>query len=172
MKNRAEYDALVTRVRSHYGPSVEVGGPNSHDINNLHRLAAQAELDKAKDRETKPIAEAGTRLHRTRERVQRAWRIVTEGQAKLATNPRLHSINGMSAEMLEPIEMPKWSGRASTVAEYDVANAEAAEIATEMETRASKITSYLSTWERSSMGEQNRSLILALADRLDRLEAQ
>jgi hypothetical protein len=39
-----------------------------------------------------------------------------------------------------------------------------------METRPSKITSYVSVWESSSMEEQNRSLILALAERLDRLE--
>jgi hypothetical protein len=49
---------------------------------------------------------------------------------------------------------------------------EAAEIATEMETRASKIISYVNDWEHSSTEEQNRSLILALDDRLDRLEAK
>jgi hypothetical protein len=30
----------------------------------------------------------------------------------------------------------------------------------------------LHTWERSTMEEQNRSLILALADRLDRMETK
>jgi len=68
--------------------------------------------------------------------------------------------------------MPKWSHRtASTVAEYDELNQEAAALATELETRVSKIRSYVSDWERLSPQEQNRSLIL-LADRLDRLEAR
>jgi hypothetical protein len=50
--------------------------------------------------------------------------------------------------MIEPVELPKWSGRApAKVAEYDAANAETAEIATEMETRASKIISYVNDWE-------------------------
>jgi len=75
--------------------------------------------------------------------------------------------------MIEPVELPKWSGRApAKVAEYDAANAETAEIATEMETRASKIISYVNDWEHSSTEEQNRLLILALSDRLDRLEAK
>jgi hypothetical protein len=58
-------------------------------------------------------------------------------------------------------------GPPAKVAEYDAANAETAEIATEMETRASKIISYVNDWEHSSTEEQNRLLILALADRLD-----
>ena len=136
-------------------------------------LAAQADLDQASERLSRPLTEAGTRLHKTRERVHRAWRTITEGQAILAKNRRVHSINGVTAEMLELIELPNWEGKTpATVGEYDAANAEAAEIATEMETRASKITSYVNEWERSSMEQQNRSLILALADRLDRLEAK
>jgi hypothetical protein len=85
----------------------------------------------------------------------------------------VHAINGVTAEMIEPVELPKWTGGApAKVAEYDAANAKAAEIATEMETRASKIISYVNDWEHSSTEKQNRSLILALADRLDRLEAK
>jgi hypothetical protein len=136
-------------------------------------LAAQADLDQASERLSRPLTEAGTRLHHTRARVQRAWRTVTEGQATLAKNRRVHAINGVTAEMIEPVELPKWSGRApAKVAEYDAANAETAGIATEMETRASKIISYVNDWEHSSTEEQNRLLILALADRLDRLEAK
>jgi len=58
-----------------------------------------------------------------------------------------------------------------SVAEYDAANVEAAELATELEARASKMVSYVGEWERSTPEQQNRSMILALADRLDRLES-
>jgi hypothetical protein len=68
--------------------------------------------------------------------------------------------------------MPRWDSKhLATVAEYDAANAEAAEVATRLETQASKMLSYVSGWE-SSIEQQNRSMILALADRLDRLEAK
>ena len=45
-------------------------------------------------------------------------------------------------------------------------------MATELERQAAKITSYVRGWDTASMAEQNRSLILALADRLDRMEAK
>jgi hypothetical protein len=111
-------------------------------------------------------------LHKTRERVHRAWRTITDGQATLAKNRRLHVINGAPAEFSEPIEIPKWPNNLSTVENYDAANVEASILATEFETRAHKISSYLSTWERSTMDEQSRALILALADRLDRMETK
>jgi hypothetical protein len=44
-------------------------------------------------------------------------------------------------------------------------------LATELEARASKMVSYVGEWERSTPEQQNRSMILALADRLDRLES-
>jgi hypothetical protein len=40
------------------------------------------------------------------------------------------------------------------------------------ERRAAKIGNHVRTWDTASMAEQNRSLILALADRLDRLEGK
>jgi cell division protein FtsL len=166
---KTEYEAMVSRVRKHYGPSVEIGGFISHDIIKLQRLAAQADQDQANDRASRPLVEAGTRLHKTRDRAQKAWQKISDGQATLAKNRRVHEINGVAAEMLERIDMPKWPDRApATVDEYDAANAEAAEIATEMETRASKVQSYVNQWECSSTEQQNRALILALADRLER----
>jgi hypothetical protein len=170
---KPEYDAMVARVRKHYGPSVEIGGFISGDIIRLQKLSAQADLDQAKERDARPITEAATRLHHTRRRVHRAWQTITDGQATLAKNPRVHGINGVAAELLEPVEMPRWPTKGpATVADYDAANAEAAEMATEMEARASKMLGYVNQWERSTMEEQNRSLILALADRLDRMEAR
>ncbi|MEH2565671.1 hypothetical protein [Bradyrhizobium sp. AZCC 2289] len=171
---KREYEAMVARVRQHYGPSIEIGGFNSHDIIQLQKRAAQAETDQAAARAAQPISEAATRLHHTRQRAHRAWQTITEGQATLAKNRRLHAINGVDAELLDPIGMPKWDKDKSpaTVADYDAANAEAAELATELEARANKMLSYVSEWERSTPEQQNRSMILALADRLDRLETK
>jgi hypothetical protein len=41
-----------------------------------------------------------------------------------------------------------------------------------MERRAGKISSYVRTWDTAGMAEQNRSLILALAERIERLEGK
>jgi hypothetical protein len=68
------------------------------------------------------------------------------------------------------VEMPAWGSTGSTVEARDAANAEASALAAEWETRALKIRSYVSTWERATAEQQNRMLILALAERLDRLE--
>jgi len=171
LMQKPDYELMVARVRKHYGASVEVGGFNSHDIAQLQKKAAQADLDQARERESRPIVEAGTRLHHTRQRVQKAWRTIADGQATLTQSRRLHVINGIDPELLEPVVMPKWdtSELLATVADYDAANTEAAELATKLETQASKLRVYLSEWERSTPEQQNRSLILALADRLDRL---
>ena len=171
LMQKQAYEEMVAKVRRHYGGSVEVGGFISADIIRLQKLSAQADLDQANERERQPIIEAGTRLRNTRERALKAWRIIADGQATLAQSRRLHVINGIDPELLEPVTMPKWdTGKVlSTVADYDAANTEAAQLATELETQASKMRHYLSAWERSTPEQQNRSLILALADRLDRL---
>ena len=171
LMQKQAYEEMVAKVRKHYGGSVEIGGFISADIIRLQKLSAQADLDQANERERQPIIEAGTRLHHTRQRALKAWRIIADGQATLAQSRRLHVINGIDPELLEPVTMPKWdTGKVlSTVADYDAANTEAAQLATELETQASKMRHYLSAWERSTPEQQNRSLILALADRLDRL---
>jgi hypothetical protein len=168
---KVEYAALVDRVRKHYGPGVEIGGYNSYDRNKLQKLAAQADIDQANERARQPIVEAGTRLHHTRQRVHKAWGKIIEGQETIAKNQRVHRTNGAPVECFVIVDLPKWQGPAlATVEDYDAANAEASVTATEFETRAQKISGYVNVWERSTMDEQNRSLILALADRLDRME--
>jgi hypothetical protein len=173
---KAEYEAMVARVRKHCGPSVEIGGFNSHDILKLQKFAAMVETEQANKRASQPVTEAATRLHHTKERIYKAWRKIIEGQETIGKNQRLHRINGAPIECWEevelPHEMPEWQGGFSSVEDYDAANAEASVAATEFETRAQKISGYVNTWERSAMDEQNRSLILALADRLDRMEAK
>jgi len=166
---KVEYDALVSRVRKHFGPSVEIGGYNSHDLIRLRKLDAQADTDQAHERSTRPVTEAATRLHHTRERIHKAWCKIRDGQATVAKNQRVHRINGAPIECFEEVELPQWQGPTlSTVEDYDEANADASVTATEFETSAQKISGYVNTWERSTMDEQNRSLILALANRLDR----
>jgi hypothetical protein len=57
-----------------------------------------------------------------------------------------------------------------TLEEYDSSTAEISELATELEAKAGNLRSYVSQWECSTPDQRNLSLILALAERLDRLE--
>jgi hypothetical protein len=170
-RDKAEYDALVARVRNHFGSAVEVGGFNSHDVLKLRNLDAKREADEARAAEARPLNEAAGRLQRTYQRSMTAWGAIKEKQEYLSKSRRLHILNGISPALLEPMEQPNPMGSFPTVEAYDAANAEASVLATELETRAQKITSYVSVWERSTPDQRNLSLILALADRLDRLEA-
>jgi hypothetical protein len=81
LMQKQAYEEMVAKVRKHYGGSVEIGGVNSYDIAQLQKKAAQADVDQARERERQPIVEAGTRLHHTRQRAQKAWRMIADGQA-------------------------------------------------------------------------------------------
>jgi hypothetical protein len=169
-KDKAEYDALVARVRKNCGSGVEIGGYNSHDLIKLRQLDAQWQAEEARAAAARPLTEAAGRLHQTYQRSMKAWGIIREKQEYLAKNRRLHFLNGISPALLEPVEQPAPAESFRTADEYDAANAEASIVATEMETRAQKITSYVNEWERSTPDQRNLSLILALADRVAALE--
>ena len=74
--------------------------------------------------------------------------------------------------MLEHVEIPQWPTGLRTVDDHEAAIVDASALATELERRAAKVGSYVRSWDTASIAEQNRSLILALADRLDRLEGK
>ena len=166
----AQYDALVAKVRPHY-PN-EIGGRNHNDILRLRTLAAKIDQEEVEERSGRPLIEAATRHHHVKERIHTAKRKIDDAQASIAKSRTLHLINGVSADMLEHVEMPEWPTGLRTIEDYEAAIAEASVLATELERRAGKIANYVRTWDIAGMAEQNRSLILALAERLDRLEGK
>jgi len=161
-----EYYAMVDRVRKHFGGAVEIGGYNSHDLNKLRKLDQQREADEARARTERPVTEALTRLHHTRQRVHRGRQKIGEAQEALFKDQRVHEINGAPADFFEKIEVPTWGEHGSTVEEIDALNEETAMLATKWEARAGKIVGYANSWARMTADERNRSLILALAERL------
>jgi hypothetical protein len=169
-KDKAEYDALVARVRKHCGSGVEIGGYNSHDLIKLRQLDARCQAEEARAAEARPLNEAATRLQRSWQRCMAAWAVIRDKQEYLGKNRRLHILNGISPALLEPVEQPGPMGSFSTVEAYDAANAEASVLATEMETRAQKITSRVSVWEQSTPDQRNLSIILVLSARIEALE--
>ncbi|SDJ61279.1 MULTISPECIES: hypothetical protein [Bradyrhizobium] len=169
-REKNEYDAMVARVRKYYGHGVEIGGYNSHDLIKLRALDAKREADEVRAEAARPMNEAAGRLNATYMRIMNAWRTITDAQEQIAKQRRLHLLNGINPEFLTPVEMPAAMQSHPTVEEYDAANTEAAALATELETRAQKMASYVNGWERSTPDQRNLSLILALAARLEQLE--
>jgi hypothetical protein len=165
-----QYDALVAKVRRRY-PN-EIGGRNHNDIQNLQTLAAKIDQEEAEEKAKAPLIEAATRLYHIKDRAHTAKRKIDAAQESIAKNRRLHAINAAASEMLDPVEMPTWPNKPKTVEDHEAAIGEAQILAADLERRAGKIGSYVRGWDTASMAEQNRSLILALANRLDRLEAK
>jgi hypothetical protein len=161
-----EYDALVARVRKHFG-NVDIGGYNSHDLIKLRKLDQQRETDEARARAERPRTEALNRLYQTRQRVHKAWQKIGEAQQTLFKDRRVHEINGAPEEFFEKFDVPTWGEYGSTVEEIDALNEETSMLATKWEARAGKIVNYASDWAHMSGEERNRSLIFALADRLE-----
>jgi len=120
------------------------------DIYRLQQLAKDGEARQAAEAAERPKVEAGTRLHRTWERVLAAARTIQTGQEDLQKDMAVHRANGAPAEFFEPVaELSKPECR-PTVADYDAANEKASVLATKLEVRAHKIRSYLNACHRQT----------------------
>lgn len=164
---RQEYEALVGRVREHYGSSVEIGGYDHNSLLRLRQLDAKREAAVAAQKAAKPLNDAIAQLHREHQRAVKAWQLIGTGQKRIAEHKRAHQILGFDPALLDPVSIPeKAKASAETIDAYDAATAEMSRVATELESNARKINSAAGQWEQYTPDQQNRALILALADRL------
>lgn len=164
---RQEYEALVTRLRKHYGSSIEIGGYDHNSLLQLRQLDAKREAEVAAQRAAQPLNDARAQLNREHQRAVKAWQQIGSGQARIAEHKRAHQILGFDLALLEPISLPKIiEASGETIEGYDVATAEMSRVATELESKARKINSAAGQWEQYTPDQQNRALILAIADRL------
>ncbi|PPQ16333.1 hypothetical protein CV770_26675 [Bradyrhizobium sp. AC87j1] len=165
---RNEYEALVGRLRKFYGNGLEVGGYSHNDLLRLRQLDAKREAAEAEAKAAQPLNEAIKQHSREHSRAVTAWQQIGTGQARIADNKRAHQILGFDMALLEPITAPPSAVEPSvrSVEGYDEATAEMSQIATALESKARKINSAASQWEQYTPDQQNRALILALADRL------
>lgn len=164
---RQEYEALVGRVREHYGSNVEIGGYDHNSLLRLRQLDAKREAAVSAQKAARPLNDAIAQLNREHQRAVKAWQQIETGQKRIADHKREHLILGFDLALLEPVSIPKIvevSGE--TIDAYDAAAAEMSRVATAVESKARKINSAASQWEQYSPEQQNRALILAIADRL------
>ncbi|TCU73948.1 hypothetical protein EDE08_10424 [Bradyrhizobium sp. R2.2-H] len=164
---RVEYEALVGRLRKHYGNSLEVGGYDHNSLLRLRQLDAKREAEEARSKAAQPLNDATAQLNREHQRAVKAWQQIEAGQERIAEHKRAHQILGFDLGLLEPMPLPEIVKASSeTVEAYDAATAEMSQIATALESKARKINSAASQWAQYTPDQQNRALILALADRL------
>jgi hypothetical protein len=100
---RQEYEALVGRVREHYGSSVEIGGYDHNSLLRLRQLDAKREAAVAAQKEAQPLNDARAQLNREHQRAVKAWQQIGSGQARIAEHKRAHQILGFDLALLEPI---------------------------------------------------------------------
>jgi hypothetical protein len=164
---RNEYEALVTRVRKHFGSSVEIGGYSPNDLMRLRQLDAKREAAEAAEKAAQPLNDARSQINKEPRRAVAAWQQIEVGQKRVAEYKRAHQILGFDMDLLEPVQMPSIvEATADSIEAYDAATADMAQVATALESKARKINSAASQWEQYTPEQQNRVLILALADRL------
>jgi hypothetical protein len=164
---RNEYEALVTRVRKHFGSSVEIGGYSPNDLMRLRQLDAKREAAEAAEKAAQPLNDARSQINKEHRRAVVAWQQIEAGQKRVAEHKRAHQIFGFDMDLLEPVQMPSIvEATADSIEAYDAATADMAQVATALECKARKINSAASQWEQYTPEQQNRVLILALADRL------
>jgi hypothetical protein len=165
------YNALVDRVRKKGGGD-SIGGRNHYDILKLIDLEKKIDAGEAARTAARPFNDAAARFHRSYQQIGAVVVKINEYQKILVAQRRLHEIHGASPEMFEPVPPPIWpSPDLKSIAEYDEASERLSVEATLLEGRAHKMRSYLAMWDAGGIAEQNRRMILALANRLDRLEA-
>ncbi|MBW5438607.1 hypothetical protein FXB41_28745 [Bradyrhizobium canariense] len=170
---RTEYEAIVGRLRGHFGSGIDIGGYTRNDLMRLRKLDAQRAAEVARAQAAQPLNDAIGQLALQHRRAIGAWQQIALGQKGIAENRREHQILGFDVSLVEPVEMPKAIEASSpSIEAYDKATAEMSRIATDLESRARKLNSAVSQWAQSTPDQQNRSLILAIADRLDGLEGR
>lgn len=171
MTTLVELDALVARVRrTNPGATLNLSARTPEDIRRLTKLATEGEARQAAEAAQRPTIEAGTQLHRTWERVLTAARTIESSQEVLRKDRAVHAANNAPAAFFEPVPELRKPECSATVADYTAANEALGILANELESRAQKIKSYVNGWEGSGADQQNRALILKLADRIEALE--
>lgn len=165
---RNEHEALVARLRKYYGNGIEIGDYSRNNLLRLRQLDAQREAEEAKVKAAQPLNDARAQLNREHRRAVSAWQQIGAGQERIAENKREHQILGFDTDLLEPISIPPKEVKPSsnTIEGYDEATAEMSKIATDLESNARKIGSAVSQWAHYTPEQQNRALLLAIADRL------
>jgi hypothetical protein len=93
--------------------------------------------------------------------------LIVEWQDELRRHKRELAILEMPADYLDaPVAVPSMMPSFFTLDEYEEFNAEFAQTVMNLEMTATKLKNYCQGWTRLTLEQQNRELIMALAERM------
>jgi hypothetical protein len=156
----------VARVRKYDG-SIAIGMATNTEIARLEKLADQFEERSKVSQTNEPRNAAMVTLDGLWRRYHQARHEVLQWQIELRSHKQVLSILGTPLGYYkEPDAIESAAPSFSSAEEYEAFNAKFAHRVADVEMKATTLKDYCQQWTRLSLDQQNRKLILALADRI------
>lgn len=165
LKSQRYHDAIA-RVRRH-DDKTPIGMCSSHEIERLEKLAFQLEKGAEVSRSNELLTRAGNILQGLWMRYHNARMEVLKWQAELQRHrPELAIIGAPVGYFQEPEAIPGTAPSFKSAEECEAFNTDFGHKVADIETKAKTLKDYCQQWTRLTMEQQNRKLIMAIADRI------
>lgn len=160
------FHEAIARVRKH-DDKTPIGMCSSHEIERLEKLASQLEKGAEVSRSNESLARADNILQDHWRRYHQARSEVLKWQAELQPHrPQLAVIGAPVGYFQEPEAIASAAPSFKTVEECERFSTDFGHKVMDLETRAANIRDYCQQWTRLTLEQQNRKLIMAIADRI------
>jgi hypothetical protein len=160
------FHEAAARVRKFDG-NIAIGMASNSEIARLEKLADQFEDRERASRLNEPLTAGMTALSGLWSRYHQLRSDVLNWQAELRRYPREMSVLGTPVGYYtEPEAIPSTMPSFRSAAEYETYNAKFSHRVAELELKVTKLKDYCQQWTRLTPDQQNRKLILAIADRI------
>jgi len=160
------YHEAVARVRRH-DDKTPIGMCSSHEIERLEKLAAQLEKGAEVSRSNESLARAQNILQSLWQRYHNARTEILKWQDELQRHrPQLAIIGAPVGYFQEPETIASAAQSFSNVEECDAFNTKFGHKVMDLETKVTTLKDYCQQWTRLTLEQQNRKLIMAIADRI------
>jgi hypothetical protein len=159
------YHQLIARVRK-FDPKIFIGVCSKTEIARLEKLAADFEEQAEAGNSNQPSHQSSVVLDGLRSRYHQARNEVLRWQVDLKADKQALEIIGIPADLyVEPDPIPNEMPWFKSPEERETFNATFSHQVADIELKAQKLREYAQQWARLTLEQQNRRLILALAER-------
>ncbi len=140
---------------------------SNHEIERLEKLAAQLEKGAEVSRSNESLSRANNILNDLWRRYHNARTEVLKWQEEMQRHrPELAIFGTPVGYFQEPEAIASAAPSFSTVDECDAFNTKFGHKVADIETKATTLKDYCQQWTRLTLEQQNRKLIMAIADRI------
>jgi hypothetical protein len=160
------YHAAISRVRKYDG-KMAIGMASNTEIARLERLADEFEDRERTSRLNEPLTAGTTALSGLWSRYHQARSEILNWQAELRQHSRELNVLGTPiGYYTEPDAIPSAMPSLGSAAEYEAYNSKFSHRVIELELKVTTLKNYCQQWTRLTPDQQNRKLILAIAERI------